>query len=265
MRDSFAVLTLNIGNPSIERAERQLEWLSTRSEQLMVLTETCDSRGSRLIGERLAAAGWNVRFPRPGPGERGALVAARVALDARAGDLVPFLPARAELTTLAGGALNVVGIYVPSRDETRARVDRKRRFLKEFTAALARRAARPALLIGDFNVLEPSHRPRRHEFLDWEYAFYDELGARGWEDAYRILHPDRMDYSWIGPCDDGYRFDHAFVSPDLSDAVAICEYVHETRKSGLTDHSAMSVQLTGVASKPLDVDLSLKGSQRALF
>ncbi len=46
---SLSVLTLNIANPSVERAQRQLEWLATRDEDVFVLTETKASDGCRLL------------------------------------------------------------------------------------------------------------------------------------------------------------------------------------------------------------------------
>ena len=265
MKDAFGILTLNIGNPAVERAERQLDWLSARSEDVLVLTETCDSKGTRLIAERLAGAGWDVRLPLPADGERGVLVASRVRLAARAGDVTPYLPARAELVGLAGATLDVIGVYVPSRDESTVKTERKRRFVSELATALDRRPERSAVLIGDLNILEPQHRPRRHEFVDWEYAVYDGLLGAGWLDAYRLAHPDAMEYSWVGHHDDGYRFDHAFVTSDLRDRVATCGYAHETRELGLTDHSAMLLELTAIPVERLEVEASLSGDPMALF
>src|ERR1700752_5175821 len=89
----LALLTLNIGNPSVARAERQLEWLEARDEHVLVLTENSEGKGSALIASRLASAGWDVRFPRPEHSERGVMLAARVALAPRDTDLLPFLPA----------------------------------------------------------------------------------------------------------------------------------------------------------------------------
>src|SRR6516165_11990653 len=44
----LSLLTLNVGNPSPERARRQLAWLSRRDEHVLVLTETKPSAGCRL-------------------------------------------------------------------------------------------------------------------------------------------------------------------------------------------------------------------------
>jgi len=43
------ILSLNIGNPSLERAKRQCEWLKERPEDIFVLTETKCSGGCEYI------------------------------------------------------------------------------------------------------------------------------------------------------------------------------------------------------------------------
>jgi hypothetical protein len=47
----LSLLTLNIGNPSVTRARRQLAWLIRRDEQVLVLTEAKASAGCRLLAE----------------------------------------------------------------------------------------------------------------------------------------------------------------------------------------------------------------------
>jgi exonuclease III len=121
------------------------------------------------------------------------------------------------------------------------------------------------VLIGDLNIVEPNHRPRYGHFLAWEYAFYDGLLRSGWSDAYRLRHPDAMDHSWVGPHDDGYRFDHGLVTGDLRARVARCDYIHETRELGLSDHSAMTLALDGIATEPLDVAPTLSTAPPSLF
>ena len=62
-------------------------------------------------------------------------------------------------------------------------------------------------------------------------------------DAYKYCNPDKQEYSWVGRTNDGYRYDYAFVSADLRDNIAGCKYIHDTRKNGLTDHSAIIMEL----------------------
>jgi exodeoxyribonuclease-3 len=262
--ESVGILAMNIGNPSRERAERQLEWLQERDEDILVLTETAPSRGCELIAERFGGARWEVRFPRPGEGERGVMIASRVGLAERGEDVISYLPARAELATLAGGVLEVLGVYVPSRDDSIVKTERKRRFIEDLSDG-AREVPSQGVLIGDLNVLEPSHRPPYAWFQDWEYDFYDGLLTAGWVDAYRLRSPAAIEHSWVSHDGDGYRYDHAFVSAALAERVLDCSYVHETREPGLTDHSAMTLRLKLGGAQCLDVENDLAGEPATLF
>jgi exodeoxyribonuclease III len=263
MNERLSVLTLNIGNPSRKRAERQLEWLQDRAEDVLVLTETAASRGCDLLAERFSRANWDVRFPRPAEGERGVLIASRVQLADRGPDLVSYLPARVENVTVAGG-LEIIGVYVPSRDGSTAKIDRKRRFVTELTGAVRSMTGR-SVLLGDLNVIEPEHRPRYAWFQDWEYALYRDLLEAGWVDAYRLQQPSKTEHSWVGYEGDGYRFDHVFVSADLSVEVIACAYLHEAREGNLTDHSAMTLELKLTGVEALDVNPHISSDQPTLF
>jgi exodeoxyribonuclease III len=235
------VLTLNIANPSVARAERQLEWLSGRGEQVLVLTETASGRGTRLLLDRLGAAGWDVRAGALEDGERGVAIATRVRAAPRNGDVLGFLPSRGESVALE--RIEIVGLYVPSRDDSHQKVERKRRFCEAVSRFLAARATRDAVVIGDLNVLEPIHRPHHGIFRDWEYRLYDEFLVRGFVDAYRLRHPHEMEYSWVDYENRGYRFDHAFVSQSVADVVLRCDYEHTPRENDLSDHSALVIEL----------------------
>ncbi len=106
----------------------------------------------------------------------------------------------------------------------------------------------PIVVDGDLNVVEPAHDPRYAVFGIWEYDFYQAFGRAGFEDAFRIMEPVKMDYSWFGRPSaegrrNGYRFDHAFVSGAHRAAVVECRYDHSARTAGLTDHSALILTL----------------------
>jgi exodeoxyribonuclease-3 len=192
---TLRILTLNIANPSAARAERQVAWLAERSEHVLVLTETSPGVGTRLLLERLSASGWDVRRGALAARERGVAIATRVRAEARGGDIVDHLPGRAELVAL--DRLHVIGLYVPSRDDSQEKTERKRRFCGAVSRFLAERPTDDAVVIGDLNVLEPIHRPHYWTFRDWEYRFYDEFVVRGLVDAYRERHPNEMEYSWV--------------------------------------------------------------------
>ena len=243
------LLTLNVGNPSEERAQRQLEWLAGRPEDVLVLTETKASAGCRLLSDAFRRAGYVVVGDTPPPGQYGVMLVSRLPLDAdwwAWRQLYQRERAAAALLRLADGAsLRIIGVYVPSRDASPEKVERKRRFLAELGQELSGCSDGPSVLLGDLNILEPDHRPRYPFFKPFEYEFYRRLGSQGLVDAYRLRSPEVEEYSWVGRTGDGYRYDHAFVSRELAAVVNGCRYVHDVRAGPdrWTDHSALTLDL----------------------
>jgi exodeoxyribonuclease III len=124
------LLTLNVGNPSEDRAQRQLEWLAGRPEDVLVLTETRASAGCRLLTEAFQRVGYVVSAGTPPAGQYGAMIASRLPLEADPWACRPRYQrerAAAALLRLGDGrALRIVGVYAPSRDASPEKVERKR-------------------------------------------------------------------------------------------------------------------------------------------
>ena len=252
----LSLLTLNIANPSPERAQRQLGWLAARDEDILVLTETKDSTGCRLLADAFTFAGYHVRYPKPDPGDYGVMIVSRIqAHSVDFGDRIGYLPSRAAAVTLPApdGPIQVIGVYVPSRDASIEKTQRKRKWLAACNAALSRLERRqPTIFLGDLNVVEPDHQPRYKFFAPFEYDFYRQLThSYGLIDAFRAVHPETIQHSWVGRTGDGYRYDHVHCSADLATKLASCDYLHNTRLDRLSDHSALSVRLDIQPSTPL--------------
>lgn len=259
---SLRLLTINIGAPSLERAHRQLRWLTERADDLIVLTETKATPGSQLLAAAFAAAGYSVTFPDHAPGELGVMVISKHATTVDPiTTAMDYLPARTAgvVVDTTDGPLRVVGTYVPSRDSSLDKTERKKNWIDSFHAALDKTASEtPLLLLGDLNVLEPAHTPsHRGQFLPFEYALYTDLTERhALFDCFRHLHPDLVEHSWARQVELGYRYDHAHASTTVARQLESCEYIHETRQaqadgSRLTDHSGLAVSVTLSATSPL--------------
>ncbi|WP_439381594.1 endonuclease/exonuclease/phosphatase family protein [Amycolatopsis lexingtonensis] len=255
----LTVLTLNVGNPALERARRQRDWLARRHEDVFVLTETGSGPGTHLIAESYRDAGWSVTYPDHPDKERGVMLLSKLKSTVDPiGAAMTHLPAR-----LAGivmhtdrGPLRILGAYVPSRDATEAKTTRKRTWIDAFHQAYEATADdTPVLLLGDLNILEPGHfPPHPGQFAPFETAFYTELTQRhGLTDAFRALHPTAVEHSWARRVELGYRYDHAHASAPLMEQVERCSYVHDTRQGdpALTDHSGLAVELALTATAPL--------------
>jgi len=258
----LSLITVNVGAPSIERAHRQLRWLAARPEDVLVLTETKATAGSQFLAGAFAAAGYAVTFPEHAPGELGVMIVSKLGTTVdRIGAAMDYLPARAAgvVVDTTDGPLRIVGAYVPSRDTTLDKTERKKTWITRFHTALDTTASTaPLLLLGDLNVLEPAHQPaHRGQFAPFEYSFYTGLTQwHGLVDLFRYLHPERVEHSWARRTELGYRYDHAHGSHTLVDLLTGCEYVHETRhplpdSSRLTDHSGLAVRVALTAATPL--------------
>jgi len=245
--NNFSLFCWNIANPSLERAGRQAEWLRKRPEDILVLTEAKQSKGCVFLERYFQAYGYNVVFPKPKEKEFGVIIASKRSLTpSNFSNHVDYLQARVASVTLnlPSGEIEIIGIYVPSRDSSPKKVDRKKRFLESMTYALER-APRPSrrIFCGDFNVLEPDHIPHYPFFAEWEYDFYRNLTKYQLRDAFRHLQPLIQEYSWVGRTGDGYRYDHCFVSENLLPLIKKCYYFHKPREIRLSDHSALITEL----------------------
>jgi exodeoxyribonuclease-3 len=257
---SLGLITLNVGAPSLDRARRQLGWLAKRPEDVLVLTETKATPGSQFLADTFTAAGYSVTFPHHDHGDLGIMIISKVATIPDPITL-DYLPARATGVVIdtSTGPVRVLGAYVPSRDATLDKTERKRRWIGAFRTALqATKTTAPAILVGDLNVLEPGHQPEhRQQFAAFEYDFYRALTDRhGLVDAFRYLHPDRVEHSWARRPELGYRYDHAHASLALIPHLTGCDYVHQTRETcpngaRLSDHSGLAVRLALSATAPL--------------
>jgi len=245
----LSLLTWNIGNPSADRAERQLEWLAERPEHVLVLTETKASAGCQMIADAFRAAGYDVVCPSLGPGELGTMIVSRVTVgpDDWASRL-RYLPSRATSATVptSSGPVHLIGLYVPSRDGSPEKTSRKREFLAACRDGLAMVSGTHGrtILMGDLNILEPDHQPHYPFFAPFEYGFYRCLLEEfDMVDAFRHMNPTLAEHSWVGRTGDGYRYDHVFCSRSLIDVLTTCDYIAGPRLSRLSDHSALTVCL----------------------
>lgn len=247
---------MNIGNPSIERAERQSEWLSQRSEDIFVLTETKNSVGCHFLADVFSGMtvslfqktnnSYQVLFPQSLTGDLGTMIISKLPVVEQLYHFeeTSIYHAREISASIMAdnSVLIATGLYVPSRDASTQKIKRKQLFVEDFISIINKSPS--DVIIGDFNIVEPQHVPHYSTFFQWEYDFYDILLQYGYVDAFRKLHPQDNEYSWVGRTNNGYRYDHCFVNSKYADRIVKCEYDHETRLLGLTDHSAITVTLS---------------------
>lgn len=244
---TLRALSLNIGAAAAPRAEAILAWLRRRSEDVFVLTETSAGDGTKLLLEGLRERGYSTFFATDSR-DRGVAVASRLPihrlLDRHLSLTLPWRAAGVVLNTQPRVAL--IGVYVPSRDRTPAKVTRKERFLASLLASVRGLPAslRGRLLVmGDYNTVSRRHLPHLPGFFPYEYAFHDQLEGLGLVSAHELVRADAQPHSWIGRTGNGYLYDYAHIGPDLHTMLERCSYLHGPRERGLTDHAAVTVRL----------------------
>jgi exodeoxyribonuclease III len=264
--DDLRFFTLNIGGPSEIRASRLIDYLASIDADVLVLTETRDNRGTSLLLDWCRDTGYNVRAEQSmAVGERGVAVAHRLPRSSPAQSRTVDLSHRlAAVEVLASPDFMMVGAYVPSRDASATKIARKQTFLKQMQASLESWIrGRPVLFLGDLNIVSREHEPRYSSFRSWEYDAFEEFAALGLVDLFAQQNPGIQAHSWIGRTGDGYRYDYAFSSTCLASRVSSCEYLHEPRISGLSDHAGLLVSLqrspeTALVTDPLALDETLQ-------
>ena len=240
-------LTINIGAAAALRAGQILQWLVRRQDELIVLTETSKGAGTALIVAGLQARGYTT-VGGTVERDRGVVVATRLPVRQRfARRLNVTLPWRAVGVLLdTTPRVAVIGTYVPSRDRTAAKVERKRAFigsLLESIDAFPDGLRRRLLLIGDYNVVARDHEPRLPGFFPYEYEMHDRLAELGLTPAHEICGLGTQPHSWIGRTGNGYLYDYVHVGASLHSRVERTAYLHGPRERRLTDHAAVSVKL----------------------
>lgn len=256
MNKTIKFLTMNIGNPSIERAEKQVDWLQKRHEDILFLTETKNSSGCNQIANSFCCDAnmvppdqlkRHVSFPKSVTGDYGVMCISKYPIISSCS---PFMDTDQyhcryleNDIIISGSVFRTVCLYVPSRDQSYEKIKRKRKFLEQTLHHIAEFGNRPTIICGDLNIVDRTHMPHYSAFKEWEYKFYDDLIDMGFVDVFRYCYPQKNEYSWVGRTGNGYRYDYCFVSGTLSDQIIDCKYIHQTRKDQLTDHSALMVEL----------------------
>lgn len=266
----LSVLTVNIGAASPDRARQLLAWLADRPEDVFVLTETSAGPGTAYLLDQFRLAGYAVVKTPDSDGERGSALISRIPLRPEPAISLPAvsIPGRVAAAVLdSQPAITVLGVYVPSRDRSADKTERKQRFIRSLIQAydsLPAPLAGHLVIGGDYNVISRTHQPLHPGFLPFEYALLDDLHARGLTDAHGLLFPGTQPYSWIGRTGDGYCYDYLHVSKDLAGRVEACTYLHETRERVLTDHAALTMTLRADAPRLDTGDPVTAGQENAL-
>jgi len=226
------LLAWNIRQGGGKRLPAIISAIERHEADVLIISEYRGGDSGERLRAALAAIGYmhaTAAAP-PAGGGNGVLIAARRSFD-DGGPLAetPLEPCR--IVRAYFGALRIYGIYMPN-------LLKKVPYWQALIAALAAESLDAhALAIGDFNtcrayVDEPGA-------IDACAHFMDEVAAIGFCDLWRHRYPEGREFSWYSTRGNGFRIDHAFLSPTLTARAGEVRYSHDERESGLSDHSAL--------------------------
>lgn len=228
------LLAWNIRQGGGLRLAAIIEAILRHEADVLVLSEYRGGDSALRLKEALARAGYpHVTTPLPPPGKTGVLVAGRRRFRAH-GPLDHALAEPYRLVHVEIGKLSLCGVYMPN---LLAKVP----YWEAVVASLATRLDSHALAIGDFNtcrayVDEPGA-------IDKCAYFMDRVADLGFCDLWRHHYPDGREFSWYSHRGNGFRIDHAFLSPMLAKRAKAIRYSHDERLGGLSDHSPLILDL----------------------
>jgi exonuclease III len=169
----------------------------------------------------------------PPPGRNGVLIASRLPFrehgELAAGLLEPYRIVGVELAGLI-----LFGVYMPN---LLAKVP----YWEALIARLAVEAQAAALAIGDFNTCRAY--VDEAGAIDATAHFLDKVEAIGFCDLWRRRYPGGREFSWYSTRGNGFRIDHAFLSPGVAGRAGAIRYSHDERLAGLSDHSPLILDL----------------------
>ena len=234
------ILTCNLQHGGGQRVDRLASAVEAHHPDVMVFTEYRDNAPGRHLLATLDAAGWRYQAT-----SEPARLCNGVSVVSREPFRVVPLPESVEMSDgrfrwleCDLGALSVVATYVPLNKP-------KLPFWAWYIEQAAARAGAHTICIGDFNTGKHRIDEVGATFRGAEYM--DRMEALGYVDAWRVRYPEGREYSWFSNKGKGFRLDYAFLSASISPCLRDVFHDHSFRESGLTDHSALVVDLSRVA------------------
>lgn len=237
---SMRLVAWNVMKGGRRRAAPIAATLRALDPDVVVLTEVNERSGPVL--DALQAAGWAadpalIGVGRPKCGAAALLSRLPLIVHAPARVEAAF-PGRWVEAEVPGAAMRIIGIYGPLKNED------FNAFWQVAREALSQRAHEAVVMAGDLNTGESLlDAPGRNFFCSRHFAAVKGIG---YVDAWRHVNGAAREFSYWSPqrrdtAPQGYRLDHALVSPTLVRRLRGAHYAHDVRTRKDSDHAPLVV------------------------
>jgi len=232
------IFTWNVNGLRAALGKGLTDWVQAQSPDVLCLQEVRAKReqiDGAALGELEAGFAHGTWNPGSRPGYSGVMTLAKQEpLEVHLEMGVPEFDLEGRLICTRHPAFLLYNIYFPNGGRDHSRVAYKLTFYERLLEICDDLHARgeEIILCGDFNT---AHReidlrnPKQNEnntgFLPEEREWIDRYLEHGFEDAYRSLYPDRVEYTWwtyrmnARARNVGWRLDYFLVSQGLMDRV----------------------------------------------
>jgi exodeoxyribonuclease III len=231
------IVSINLRHGGGRRVAGLMNWLTSKSPSAAVLTEWRDNPSGARIRKWLSDEEYHTAAARADAKVNSVLLASRAAIgwrqttppDGATGDLI---------LTDVEPSLCILGCYFP---QGRAKAP----FFEKCIEIARNTKDLPLVMIGDLNTgrndLDVEETGAPFYCADLFEALTEQAGL---VDLWRACNGDRREWTWHSRTN-GFRIDHAFGNnafierfPDFR-----CFIDHEPRQKGLTDHSAIILEV----------------------
>ncbi|WP_417693436.1 endonuclease/exonuclease/phosphatase family protein [Roseibium sp.] len=202
---------------------------------ILVVTEFRPNASGAYITDQLQQAGYSLTHPGGPEKANSVLIGSRSPITYAA----PFdvdLEDHRHIWSATTSGIRVCGIYMPME---KAKIPYWQSLFRDRESDTAH-----DLYIGDFNTgnneIDLTDGATKYTCAD----LFDDFHAGNTKELWRTFNPVAREYSWYSNHGNGFRLDHAFAKTSLQERVVTCRYEHEPRENRLSDHSALTIELS---------------------
>lgn len=222
-----------------------------KNVDVLVLTEYRQLMRDDRLSAALAEAGWMYQHtPVKVPKVRGVLIASKHPLQLppldtnfHFGSLITELSPYIARVLLPDHNITLIGIYMPYADGPA-----KETLWASLNSYARANPSGRYIITGDVNSCVEGETEGLSLYTPRPLKEIRALTIDAWgEMARRKGFPDRERYTWYSNTkygQSGIRLDYAFLSPSLHEHLSAARHDHAVRLQGLSDHSALYVDLT---------------------
>jgi exonuclease III len=232
------VVSLNIRHGGGLRIAGLTDWLITKAPSVVVLPEWRNNIPGRYIRGRLTERGFGTVAATRETTKINSVLLAATDLTA-SWEVTPPSSTIGDLLVIElKQGIQILRCYFPQRQA-------KAPFFRQCILLAQNSPHTPFLMIGDFNTgrndLDIEGTGARFHCADLFLALTKEAGLT---DLWRARHGDRQDWTWRSTVN-GFRIDHVFGNRAFIDRFPAfrCDIDDAPRRSGLTDHSAVVLEI----------------------